>query len=150
MRGRGRGVSSDRPADASFEPPYVSTGRLPSPDVVSALVSEAHGLFRTNRDGRVSDIYPALASVAPDLFGLCVTGASGATYASGDWDYPFSIMSVSKPFVFALVLQVLGPDAARRRLRQRDRPAVQLAGGSRTQRGRPTPSSSIRGNVRST
>jgi glutaminase len=109
-------VSSDRPADAAVEPSYVSTGRLPSPELVRALVSEAHERFKANRDGRTSEVYPALADAPPDLFGLCVAGVSGAVYASGDWDYPFSIMSVSKPFVFALVCEVLGPDAARQRL----------------------------------
>jgi glutaminase len=109
-------VSSDRFPDAVVEPPYVSTGRLPSPDVVRTLVSDAHERFRANGDGQVSDVYPALASVPPDLFGLCVVGVSGATHASGDWDIPFSTMSVSKPFVFALISQVLGAEAARRRL----------------------------------
>ena len=54
--------------------------------------------------------------VPQDQFGLCVVGVNGASYASGDWDAPFAIMSVSKPFVFALILQVLGADAARKRL----------------------------------
>jgi glutaminase len=107
-------MSSDRSADA--QAPYVSTGRLPAADVVRALVSEARDRFGKNTDGQVSDVYPALASVPRDLFGLCVAGVSGATYASGDCDTPFSIMSVSKPFVFALILQVLGPETARRRL----------------------------------
>jgi glutaminase len=109
-------VSSDGFADAIVETPFVSTGRLPSADVTRALVSDAHQRFSSNRDGRVSDVYPALASVPQDLFGLCVAGVSGATYASGDCDTPFSIMSVSKPFVFALILQVLGAEAARKRL----------------------------------
>ena len=52
----------------------------------------------------------------PDLFGLCVVGVNGAAYASGESDHLFSIMSVSKPFVFALVCEVLGPEAARRRV----------------------------------
>ncbi len=109
-------MSSDRPGDASADPPYVSTGRLPSPEVVRTLVSEAHARFKANRDGSNSDIYPALAQVPADLFGLCVVGVNGAAYVSGDSDHPFSIMSVSKPFVFALVCQALGPDAARRRV----------------------------------
>ena len=37
-------------------------------------------------------------------------------YAVGDTDDEFSIMSVSKPFVFALVCQHLGPSQARERL----------------------------------
>jgi glutaminase len=109
-------VSSGRIADATVERPYVSTGRLPSADVVTALTADAYERFRTDREGRVSDVYPALASVPPDLFGLCVAGVSGGIYASGDCDVPFPIMSVSKPFVFALVLQVLGAEEARRRL----------------------------------
>ena len=108
-------MSSDRSADATVEATYVSTGRLPSPDIVRALVSDAHERFGSNRDGAVSETYPALAKIPEDLFGLCVVGVSGAVYASGDWDIPFSIMSVSKPFVFALVLQMLGADEARRR-----------------------------------
>jgi glutaminase len=109
-------LSSDRPGDASADPPYVSTGRLPSPEVIRTLVSEAHARFKANREGLNSDVYPALAQAPPDLFGLCVVGVNGAAYASGDSDHPFSIMSVSKPFVFALVCQALGPDAARRRV----------------------------------
>jgi glutaminase len=109
-------VSSDRLSGASVDAPYVSTGRLPAPELVRTLVSQAHERFKGNRDGLNSDVYPALAEVAPDLFGLCVVGVNGAAYASGDSNHPFSIMSVSKPFVFALVCEVLGAEAARRRL----------------------------------
>jgi glutaminase len=135
------GLSSDRIADASVEIPYVSTGRLPSPDVVSALVSAAHERFRSNRDGQVSDVYPALADIPRDLFGLCVTGVSGATYASGDSDIPLSIMSVSKPFVFALILQVLGSETARRRvgLNATGLPFNSLAAVERSEDGRTNP-----------
>jgi glutaminase len=134
-------VSSDLSADVAIEPPYVSTGRLPSPDVVRALVSEAHDRFRANGDGQVSDVYPALANVPQDLFGLCVAGVSGATYVSGDWDTPFSIMSVSKPFVFALILQVLGPEAARQRLgvNATGLPFNSLAAVERSEGGRTNP-----------
>jgi glutaminase len=134
-------VNSDRTADARVEPPYVSTGRLPSADVVRALVSDAYERFRTNMDGEVSDVYPALANVPQDLFGLCVVGVSGATYGGGDWDIPFSIMSVSKPFVFALILQVLGPDAARRRLgvNATGLPFNSLAAVERSEDGRTNP-----------
>ena len=134
-------MSSDRSADAVVTAPYVSTGRLPSPDIVRTLVSEAHDRFRANRDGQVSDVYPALANIAQDLFGLCVAGVSSGTYASGDWDVPFSIMSVSKPFVFALILQVLGPEAARQRLgvNATGLPFNSLAAVERSEDGRTNP-----------
>ena len=79
-------------------------------------MSQAHERFGDNRDGSNSDVYPALADADPDLFGLCVVGVNGAAYASGESDHLFSIMSVSKPFVFALVCEVLGAEAARRRV----------------------------------
>ena len=109
-------MNSDRQSDATLDLPYVSTGRLPSPDVVRAVVSQAYERFESNRDGNNSDVYPALAEVQPDLFGLCVVSVNGLAYGSGDFDHPFSIMSVSKPFVFALVCEVLGAEDARRRL----------------------------------
>ena len=134
-------MSSDRSADATIETPYVSTGRLPSPDIVRALVSDAHARFGKNGDGQVSDVYPALAQVPQDLFGLCVVGVNGGTYASGDWDIPFSIMSVSKPFVFALILQVLGADATRGRLgvNATGLPFNSLAAVERSEGGRTNP-----------
>jgi glutaminase len=91
----------------------VSTGRLPEPGQVQALVEAAHGRFRANDEGANADYYPALARVPRDLFGVCLTGADGAVYAAGDVAHPFTIMSVSKPFVFALVCQARGPEHAR-------------------------------------
>src|SRR5262245_52223261 len=82
--------------------PYVSTGRLPLPEYVRAMLYEAHERFLACADGENSDVYPALEAVPRGLFGIAVVATDGATYAVGDADYPFSIMSVSKPFVFAL------------------------------------------------
>ena len=117
---------------------HVSTGHLPPPELREGLVSEAHARYKSNTDGENSQVYPALARVPSDLFGVCVVGTSGNVYAVGDTDHEFSIMSVSKPFVFALVCQCDGRGAGPREARrQRHRPAVQLAGGHRAQRGRP-------------
>lgn len=95
---------------------YVSTGHLPPADCVRALVVEAHQRFRSNATGRNSSVYPALARVPATLFGLCVVGTSGQTFAAGDADHPFPIMSVSKPFVFALACAALGPETLRERI----------------------------------
>jgi glutaminase len=106
-----RSAGADLDADA-----YVSTGRLPASQRVAALVAEAHARFRANRDGESAQVYPALASVDPDLFGVCVAGVDGAVTSVGDAAVEFTIMSVSKPFVFALVCEALGPAEARSRL----------------------------------
>jgi glutaminase len=92
---------------------YVSTGNLPSADDVRQAVDAAYAEHATNTNGALSQVYPALARVDPALFGVCLVGTSGASYDVGDVATPFTIMSVSKPFVFALVCQLLGPDAVR-------------------------------------
>jgi glutaminase len=98
------------------EAPYVSTGQLPPPDRVGALVAEAHATFKSDAAGKNSQVYPALARVPSGLFGLCVVGTTGTVYAAGDADHEFTIMSVSKPFVFALVCEVLGAEQVREKV----------------------------------
>ena len=97
-------------------PPFVSTGRLPPVQLVQELVTEAHDRFTADRDGETSSVYPALRRVEPDLFGVCVVGADGHRYTAGDADVTFTIMSVAKPFVFALVCAASSPDEVRRRI----------------------------------
>ena len=96
--------------------PFVSTGHLPGPAEVQSLLAEAHARFKSNTEGETSQVYPALARVPSDLFGICVVGTSGRVYAVGDTNHEFTIMSVSKPFVFALVCQEVGPEQAREKL----------------------------------
>lgn len=104
------------PDDDPHADAYVSTGSLPPPDVVQRWIDEAHARFGGADAGSVSEVYPALARVPADLFGICVVGAGGRVYEAGDAAHPFTIMSVSKPFVFALVCQELGAREARTRL----------------------------------
>jgi glutaminase len=103
-------------ADRELEPALVSTGSLPTPAQVEALVAEAHERYREDASGATSSVYPALAGADPGLFGVCVIGMSGNVYAAGDTEVDFSIMSVAKPFVFALVCDLLGPDEVWQRI----------------------------------
>ena len=95
---------------------FVSTGRLPDEDRVRALVAEAHERFSANDDGECSDVYPALARVPRELFGICVVAVDGRVAAAGDAEIEFAIMSVAKPFVFALVCESLGAYETRRKI----------------------------------
>jgi glutaminase len=95
---------------------YVSSGHLPPIERVQALIEEAHGRFQATDAGINAQIYPALAEASSELFGICVCETNGAIHAAGDATVEFAVMSVSKPFVFALVCQVLGPAEARARL----------------------------------
>jgi len=103
-------------ADEAASYPYVSTGHLPPQEDVVRFVTEAFELYRSVDDGINSQVYPALARVPASLFGICVAGTGGEVFAIGDADHEFAIMSVSKPFVFALVCQAVGAEKARGKL----------------------------------
>jgi glutaminase len=104
-------VSPDGPSG-----PIVSTGQLPDPDQVQAVLEAAHTACRDLDEGTVADYIPALAAAPPDAFGACIAGTAGGLYEVGDTATEFSIQSVSKPFVFALVGQAIGAAEARVKL----------------------------------
>jgi glutaminase len=71
---------------------------------------DEHGRSDTSR------VYPALGRVPGELFGICVAGINGGVFAVGDSDTELTIMSVAKPFVYALVCQELGREEVRQRV----------------------------------
>jgi glutaminase len=89
---------------------------LPPAERVDTLLAEAYERFKTVDEGKVADYIPALARTPRNLFGLCVVESNGAVHTAGDTEYRFSIQSISKPFVFALVCQAIGAEPARERV----------------------------------
>jgi glutaminase len=77
------------------------------------VVDEAYQRYRSQPEGENSQVYPALAKVDRELFGVALVGITGQAYVRGDTECEFPIMSVSKPFVFALVCARLGPEKLR-------------------------------------
>ncbi|QMU69106.1 glutaminase A [Streptacidiphilus sp. P02-A3a] len=71
---------------------------------LSALLSRHHALS----DGQVADYIPELAGADPSDFGISMVSVHGRIYNAGDAEKPFTIQSVSKPFVYALALSELG------------------------------------------
>jgi glutaminase len=94
---------------ASLERHY----NLSAPEMTQSFVQDTHRRSKSNSDGKNSRAYPALARVPSELFGVCVVGTSGRVYGV---DYEFTIMSVSKPFLFALICETIGPKEARTKL----------------------------------
>lgn len=132
--------SSSIPSDPAGAP-FVSTGTLPTPEYVQSLIEEAHLRFASNTDGQNSQVYPALAEASPDLFGISIVGASGNVYEVGDAQHEFSIMSVSKPFVFALVAELYGVEEVRAKIgvNATGYPFNSLAGIERSPKGLTNP-----------
>ncbi|MFI2809952.1 MULTISPECIES: glutaminase A [Microbulbifer] len=104
------------PPEAQEKTSIISTGSLPAAGTVAAMLHDAYELYRVGDEGRVADYIPVLAEVPRDLFGACITSVDGTQHAEGDADHSFTIQSVSKPFVFALVCQAIGVEEARRKI----------------------------------
>lgn len=92
---------------------FFSPGVLPPATQLATAVAEAHARFAGVDDGEPSDVYPVLQRARRDAFGITVVGVNGGTHVAGDVDETFTMMSVAKPFVFALVCSEIGVDEAR-------------------------------------
>jgi glutaminase len=64
--------------------------------------------FAADNGGEVACYIPELGKANPKHFGLGLATLDGHVYEAGDSRVPFTIQSISKPFVFALALDRLG------------------------------------------
>jgi glutaminase len=67
--------------------------------------------FLALEDGSVATYIPELGKADPRSFGICLATVDGHVYACGDADLPFTIQSISKPFVYGLALEDRGKPA---------------------------------------
>ncbi|QGU05385.1 glutaminase [Corynebacterium comes] len=79
----------------------------PIPDYLTDILDHVRG----EEGGDVAGYIRELRDADPDLLALALCTTSGHVYAAGDADVEFTMQSISKPFVYALALQELGPDA---------------------------------------
>lgn len=81
---------------------------------VRAALDAVLDAARPDTSGAVASYIPELANVEPEQLGIALVSARGDVHDAGDSDVPFTIQSVSKPFVFALALDALGIDEVTR------------------------------------
>jgi glutaminase len=75
-----------------------------------------HERFRNLDEGAVATYIPELALADPSWFGISVATADGYVYEVGDTRQPFTIQSISKPFVYGLALEDRGKAAILERI----------------------------------
>jgi glutaminase len=68
-------------------------------------LSDLHESLCSVTDGVVANYIPELAHANPNWLGICVATVDGRMFAVGDADQPFTIQSVSKPFMYGLALE---------------------------------------------
>src|SRR4051794_23305328 len=86
----------------------VSTGVLPARERIREIATDAYDAAKDDESGEVADYIPILGRVDPNLFGISVVNVGGDSFELGDAGHRFSIQSISKAFVFALVSQAIG------------------------------------------
>jgi len=72
---------------------------------------ELHARYADLAEGKIADYIPELAKADPNWFGISVATTDGMIVEFGDCQQMFTIQSISKPFVYGLVLEDHGVDA---------------------------------------
>jgi glutaminase len=72
------------------------------------FLNACHEDFAPDDSGEVARYIPELGKANPAHFGISLATLDGHVYEIGDSREPFTIQSISKPFVFALALDSLG------------------------------------------
>ena len=86
-----------------------NTGYATEPPLQRFLAS-CYEQFKSDTSGAVADYIPELKRANPDHFGIGLVTIDGHVYEIGDSAVPFTIRSVSKAFVFALALEMVGEE----------------------------------------
>jgi glutaminase len=85
-----------------------SAGWASSKPPLLRFLDRCHQDFSSDTAGAVADYIPELGKADPEHFGIGLATLDGHVYEVGDTKIPFTIQSMSKPFVFALALDTLG------------------------------------------
>src|SRR5260370_4649839 len=72
------------------------------------FLNACHEEYAADTSGAVADYIPELGKADPGHFGVSLATLDGHVYEVGDTKLPFTIQSMSKPFVFGLALDTLG------------------------------------------
>ena len=80
------------------------TAAAADPHLIEECLRRVHARFVGEHRGEVASYIPELTAANPDHFGIALATADGTVYAVGDVDVPFTIQSVSKPFVYGMAL----------------------------------------------
>jgi glutaminase len=78
--------------------------------VLQSLVDGVYQKNLANTDGKVAQYIPELANADPNPFGIAIATVGEDIITAGDVDIPFSIQSISKPFIYGMALECWGKE----------------------------------------
>jgi glutaminase len=88
------------PRDARYRP-------SPAP-ALAHFLEYCRATYATESSGAVADYIPELSKANPAHFGIGLATIDGHVYETGESAVEFTIQSISKAFVFALALEIVG------------------------------------------
>lgn len=101
------------PLDVGDIAQVARTGALGDDGEVDRVLAAAYARAQAHAEGVVADYIPVLAEADPEAFGLCIADVDGGLHALGAADALFSIQSISKAFVYALLCEQFGHEKVR-------------------------------------
>ena len=84
----------------------MSSSPFSSP--LEQYLQHLHDKFARLEDGAVATYIPELGRARPGWFGIAIATVDGRVYEVGDSQVPFTIQSISKPFVYGMALEACG------------------------------------------
>ena len=84
-------------------PSAAKTGRFRSP--IQAHLEAIHARYQGLDEGEVADVHPRAGQGDPDWFGIASRPSTAISTRSATASTPFTIQSISKPFVYGLALE---------------------------------------------
>jgi glutaminase len=78
---------------------------------VEDYLAELHSRVSALTGGKPADYIPELGKANPHHCGIAIATIDGEVYAVGDTEHPFTIQSVSKPFMYGYALDRYGREA---------------------------------------
>ncbi len=107
MHGDDVDAQVSRPAKSNFA--LGNTGYANEPPL-QRFLKGCYEEFKSDDSGALADYIPELKRANPAHFGVGLVTIDGHVYEVGDSRVPFTIQSVSKAFVFALALDMVGEE----------------------------------------
>jgi glutaminase len=89
---------------------YQHSARMPPRTALGRFLEQCRATHAADMSGAVADYIPELSKANPVHFGIGLASLDGHVYDVGDCAEEFTIQSISKAFVFALALEMLGSE----------------------------------------
>lgn len=106
----------DQPAQGASSPPSgpgdpaPAAPAAPSGGAIETWLEGLRARLASDDRGEVADYIPELGRADPAGFAVCIATVDGRVYGVGDQAAPFTIQSVSKPFMYGYALREYGVD----------------------------------------